>query len=401
MKRRHFLQLVGTGSAAAGVFPLISLTDIAKLHDSIEPFRLKTLSYIESVCMKDGPYGQYRYSANVTKPTLYSSSYAAMTRHLYRDLDSLTEHQRQEWINYLQSHQRDDGMFHDPVVDNGQYIADEHLSWHVTTALHCLGADALKPLRWINKYKDKRILKKWLDDLEWGFRVDYTSNTVQNLCVALQYARDFHEDEDAAGPVNQILDYLANRLDAKTGLWGGSAYDLNKETDLSHAIQAAYHFWLLWIYDGKMIPFPKLATDHLLRTQNKNGGYGCGVHNYKNPYRSSACEDIDSIDPMVRLMLSTGYRRDDITRSLERALPWVLSKQTENGSYVFLPGEEFEYGHPELYAAKGAGGMFATWFCTLTLAYLAKGLPGSVVGRYDWQFVKSPGSHFWCDVKLS
>ena len=39
--------------------------------------------------------------------------------------------------------------------------------------------------------------------------------------------------------------------------------------------------------------------------------------------------------------------------------------------------------------------MFPTWFRTLTLAYLAKALPDSVVGRYDWQFCNCPGLQFW------
>lgn len=396
MKRRHFLQIIGAGSVATGVFPYISCANRAEYPNAIESIRTKTLLYIESIRLTNGTYGRFRYSTDVTTPTLYSSTYAAMTRHLYNDLDSLSGQQRQEWIDYLQSHQGDDGLFRDPIVDSGQAV--EHLSWHVTTALHCLGVNARKPLQWVNKYKNKKVLQNWLDKRRWGYKVDYASNIIQNLCVALQYARDFHNDQDAAEPVDQILEYLANRVDPKTGLWGGSEYDLNKEIELSHAIQAAYHFWLLWIYDGKMIPYPELAVDQLLKTQNKNGGYGCGVHNYKNPYLSSACEDIDSIDALVRLMLVSDYRRDDIIKSLEQALPWVLTNQTDSGSWVFLPGLEYQYGHPEMYAGNGVGGMFPTWFRTLSLAYLGKGLPDSSVGRYNWQFVKSPGSHFWCDV---
>ncbi len=397
INRRRFLRQMGIGVGAAVAFPLVSQADPVEPTVSILPIRAKTLSYIASMRLTDHPYGRYRYSANATKPTLYSSAYAAMTRHLYNDLHSLSDRQRQEWIDYLQSYQGDDGLFRDPVIGRGQ--AYEHLSWHVTTALHCLGVNARKYLKWIDKYKNKKALQPWLDARRWGYKVDYASNIVQNLCVALQYARDFQNDKDAAEPVNQILDYLANRADPKTGLWGDGEFDLNKEIDRSRAIQAAYHFWLLWMYDGKMIPYPELAVDQTLKTQNQNGGYGCGVHNRKYPYLSSACEDIDSIDPLVRLMMATGYRRDDIVKSLKRALPWVLTNQTDSGSWVFKRGLDFKYGHSEMYAGKGVGGMFPTWFRTLSLAYLGKGLPDSIVGRYDWQFVKSPGSHFWCDVK--
>jgi hypothetical protein len=395
-QRRRFLQgVVGGGIVAlpalysANGFAFESLV-------SIESIRQKTLAFIESMRITDGPFGRYRYSSDVQKPTLYSSTYAAMTRHLYRDLESLSHSEREEWIDYLQNHQRDDGLFTCPVATFGQ--ANEHLSWHVTTALHCLGETARKPLHWIEPYKDAKTLNVWLDKRRWGRKVDYASNIVQNLGVALQYARDFHDDKDAAASVTQLLDYLANRADPKTGLWGDGELDLNKEQDLSRAIQAAYHFWLLWDYDRKPIPYPDLAVDQTLKTQNKLGGYGCGVHNKKYPYQSSACEDIDSVDPLVRIMLSTGYRRADILQSLKRALPWVLTNQTESGSWVFKRGLGFQYGHPAMRAGEGVGGMFPTWFRSLCLAYLGKGLPDSLVGQYDWQFVQSPGSHFWPDA---
>jgi prenyltransferase beta subunit len=397
MKRRRFLQQIGAGSVVAVTLPVVAHANSAEASSSIELIRKKTLSYIDSMRLADGPFGRFRYSANATKPTLYSSTYAAMTRHLYNDLDSLSDQQRQEWIDYLQSHQGDDGLFRDPVIGRGQAI--EHLSWHVNTALHCLGVNARKRLRWVDKYKDKKALQGWLDARRWGYKVDYTSNIVQNLCAALQYARDFQNDENAAEAVDQILDYLANRADPKTGLWGDGEFDLDTKIDRSRAIQAAYHFWLLWIYDGKMIPYPELAVDQTLKTQNKNGGYGCGVHNRKYPYLSSACEDIDSVDPLVRLMLAREYRRDDIAKSLERALPWVLTNQTESGGWVFKRGLDFKYGHSEMYAGEGVGGMFPTWFRTLCLAYLGKGLPDSFLGHYEWQFVKSPGSHFWRNLQ--
>jgi len=393
--RRLFLQQMGLAGLALAALPEGAWGEENDAAEVMQRIRSRTLEYIESMRLGDGPYGRYRYSADVSKPTLYSSTYAAMTRHLYGDLDSLADAQRQSWIDYLQSHQNEDGLFRDPVIGRGQ--AYEHLSWHVTTALHCLGANARRPLRWLDQFKDPATLARWLDGLDWGYRVDYTSNTVQNLCVALQYARDFHHDEDAAAPVEQILTSLAERADPQTGLWGSGQYNLNKPIDLSRAVQAAYHFWLLWIYDGQTIPYRQLAVDQLLKTQNEKGGYGWGVHNRVDPTNSSACEDIDSVDPLVRLMRASDYRRDEITASLERALPWILTNQTASGSWVFKRGLSFVYGHPEMRAGAGVGGMFPTWFRTLCLAYLGQGLPESPPGKYRWQFVHSPGSHFWID----
>ena len=59
--------------------------------------------------------GRYCYAAGCTVPTVYSSCYAAMTRHLLGDLGSLAAAERQDWIAYLQAHQDGDGLFRDPV----------------------------------------------------------------------------------------------------------------------------------------------------------------------------------------------------------------------------------------------------------------------------------------------
>ena len=103
-----------------------------------------------------GDGGRYRYAAGCTMPTLYSSTYAAMARHLLGDLETLDAAERAAWIAYLQSHQDDDGLFRDPVIfGQGWYKGDPlwcgrpHLTCHVVTALACLGAVAEKPLRWL------------------------------------------------------------------------------------------------------------------------------------------------------------------------------------------------------------------------------------------------------------
>jgi hypothetical protein len=47
---------------------------------------------------------------------LYSSAYAAMTRSLHRDLENTPDAERQEWIEYLNHCQDDDGLYRDPVI---------------------------------------------------------------------------------------------------------------------------------------------------------------------------------------------------------------------------------------------------------------------------------------------
>ena len=132
-----------------------------------------------------------------------------------------------------------------------------------------------------------------------------------------------------------------------------------------------------------------------MRTQNARGGFGWGVHNSKDPWNSSACEDIDSIDPLARLSTQTGYRRQEVIAALERALPWVLSNQNEDGGFVFMRASSFCYGHDLMCSGPDESAMFPTWFRTLSLAILGQVLPGSPVSEIPWQFCQCPGMQFW------
>ena len=369
--------------------------------DFLVGVRARTLVYVEAQRVDSAAgYGRYRYAERMAAETLYASCYAAMTRHLYGDLDALDAGRRGEWVDYLQSHQDDDGLFRDPAIFGEGWYADDplwcgrpHLTCHVIIALTCLGAVAQKPLRWLMQFHAPGAIEDWLTARDWGERVGWTGNEVMNVGTLLQYARDFLSDDRAADTLGRMLEWLErNHLNADTGLWG--ARDTADPIGRSHAVQAAYHLWPLWTYDGRAVPHVERAVDSLLASQNPRGGFGWGVHNPDDGFNSSACEDIDSIEPLCRFVIVTDYRREDVVAALGRAVPWVLSNQNADGGYVFMRGQAFEYGHRFMRADRDVSAMFPTWFRTLALACLGRALPQSPVGVYPWHFCRCPGYQF-------
>ena len=372
-------------------------------------FRDEVLRFVSQQQIESEGTGRYRYSTVCSRPTLYSSCYAVMIRSLFGDLGSLSvgptllsgKDERTAWTAYLQSFQQDDGLFCDPVIYNqGSYTGDPfdcgrpHLTCHVLTALACLGATAQKPFAWVETFSDLDTLRSWLDCRDWGERVAWTGNEIMNLGTLLQYSRDFHADVRAGRAMECMLDWLeSNYLDPAIGLWG--AVDTADPLWRSHAVQAAYHWWTLFAYDKRPFPCAQRAIDTLLATQNPLGGFGWGVHNPCDPWTSSACEDIDSIDPLARLSSQTDYRIDDIRAALARAADRVLVNHSDDGGFVFVRDSGFEYGHPELRGERGQGAMFPTWFRTLSLAYIGKALPEHTLGQYPWMFADCPGYQFW------
>ena len=68
-----------------------------------------------------------------------------------------------------------------------------HLLPHVLMALNAFGVTAKKRLSFIEKYKDERYFKEFLESRNFEDKAANTSNELQNIGVALQYARDFLE----------------------------------------------------------------------------------------------------------------------------------------------------------------------------------------------------------------
>lgn len=357
---------------------------------NVNSLRTKTLSFVESMRVQGKPTGRYRYSKSQRIPVLYASAYAALTRHLYEDLHTITDGEKEEWISCINAFQCDDGLFRDPVVSNE--IAEtevwwgwRHMTMHIIMALTVLGGRVSREFTFLDPLLDLDTLVAWLKSRDWGNNACNVSNEVQNVGTLLQYSRDFHDNGRAGHAVDCLLDWLEKTQNRETGSW---KYPSDTTETRSLAVQTGYHLWLLFFYEKRPIRYVERIIDTALATQNKVGGFGVALN-------SSACEDIDSIDPLVRLSMMTDYRNDEVRAVLKRALPWILANINDDGGFVFRRGEQMVYGHELMSSKINESAMFPTWFRTLSLAYLSKALPDSYVGNFDWKFIQCPGLQFW------
>ncbi len=362
-------------------------TTLAAMPD-IAPVRQATLAFFERLRVEGSPYGRYRYTLNGTAPLLYASAYAALTRSLYDDLSVLSPSQRSEWVAYLASYQGDDGLFHDPAIacpaaDEGNSWGWRHLTLHMFMAFAALGAVAPRLVESIRRFRTRADVNGWLETRDWANDAPEVSNEVQNEVTFLQYARDFQGQAWAGDAVSWMLDWLEQHASPVSGLWGPDPWDAHTR---SIAVQTGYHLWLLFAYDQRPVRCPTNVVDACLATQNSLGGFGPRAN-------STACEDIDSIDPLFRFA-PAGYKQDHIWQCAARALPWVLANMNDDGGFAFQRVTPFNYGHPAMLARANESAAFPSWFRTLSLAYLGHLLPASLCGRYHWQFLRCPGHQF-------
>ena len=339
--------------------------------------------------LKNGTYGRYRYSEMSDEPLLYASIYAALTRYLYRDLGNLKNSERIEWIEHIQIHQREDGLYADPLVVNDiaetcEWWGWRHLTAHALVALACLGAKSEKRIRYIEPFYSQDYMSTWLGNCDWGAGSD-DSNAVHHIGAYLLYARDYQQDQSACQAIEVLFNWLDDHVDVVSGLWGGRP---EIPADLDILIQTAYHMWILYFYERRPIPFIEQAINNVLANQNIFGGFGCNLN-------TSACQDIDSIASLVWFSRMTSYRFEDIKKSLQRALPWVLANMNIDGGYVFQRGIPLTYGHTLMRSETDRSAMFPSWFRSLCLGYITQVPIDNWNVDFSPQFIQCPVLQCW------
>lgn len=356
-------------------------------YSSSKTFRTdKTMEFISK--NRQGKYA-FSFSKTSAYSTLYSSIYAAATLSLLGKLSELSTKERQDWAYYIQSYQCEDGLFRDPVVANDIAETEDwwgwrHLTCHALIALTALGFTIQNEFKVLEPFYKAGFTTSWLEARQWKTKLDCVGNEILNYGTLLQYARDFHQEVRAANALAEMYKWLDKAQDPDTGLW---APPFNTRRLLSVGVQNAYHIWLLYFYDEKPIQYVDRCVDSCLATQNKLGGFGVQPN-------SSACEDIDSIDPLVRFHHLTNYRHDEVKEALTKAYKWVLVNVNEDGGFVFRRGEPRRYGHKLMSSKADEGAMFSTWFRTLSLAYLSKVVDDLHLKEANWCFVHCPGYQF-------
>lgn len=326
----------------------------------------------------DGEYA-YKFSQSCQKDTLYASVYACMVRAW---LNNITEKEKQEWGEYFNSFQNSEGFYIDNNCFNEKYMNGDgwgarHLIPHILIALKRTDSQPKYEFSFLNKMKNPDNIVKLLESLDfkniWG-----SSNTIMNYGVSMQYARDymnlpFHDS------ILALEEWLIKRIRSDCGMW---QMDKNIENHvLYETIRGAYHIYPLFIYDNIKIPYFEKAMPYLLRAQNSQGGFDVN----KN---SSACDDIDAIDPLLRIAAQFDMRNNlTIRKTIWLAKRNILNNRNGDGGFVFDRRSEFAYGGAQQLSSKlNESNLFGTWFRLLSLLLIE-----NYYGNKDINLLDFPG----------
>jgi prenyltransferase beta subunit len=345
-----------------------------------ENIKKSTLQYVRSLKIDDKIYN-YKFAESQVKENLYSSVYALLIFDLYDEVKNLTEIEKKEWIDYLDSFQnKNDGLWYDENLRNEHYDDSDwwgarHLAIHMIAGYTALDIKPKYKIKYVEKYFDLVFTKSWLDSFDWDSFFPHSNdvdNKLMNIMVILQYNRDYYDDIQAKETLEFIYDYLNSKINGQTGMWGKC--DIDNPYELSRTVQFAYHLLMPYFFDKKEIAHRDKIVELALKTQNKLGGFGVDLN-------SSACEDIDSVDLLIHL----SKNNLEVDNALKKALAWILSNQMEGGGFVFKQNISIWYGHDILTAKSNEAQLFATWFRTLSILKITKFL--NIKNNYNYTSV--------------
>jgi hypothetical protein len=296
--------------------------------------------------------------------------------------------QLDEWLDNFDTYQDECGLFRDPALAGEEFEGvgawgdgwgARHLAALLIAAYARGGRKPRHPLRFLHPYYDPENLERWLGGFDLATSVWSQSNYIMNMYCLMQFDRDYMDEPRAAVAVRRIGEFLLSRQNPTSGMWHAGD-SLPTRAALNDAIRGAYHFYPLFEYEGLAVPHQDKVIDLILSSQNAWGAFE------EEDRPSGACEDIDAIDPLLRFARRTGHRRHDVQLAAQRSLIWILACRNPDGGSVSLLENGCHYGnHPATTSAPGESNMFATWFRTLTAAYLTNYLgmeQNFDIGRY-------------------
>ena len=326
---------------------------------------------------------QYNFSSNSENTSLYGSVYAC----LIKGLLNLDFDRKREIADYFDAFQnKADGLFYDPKVNSEIYSDSDwwgarHLALHIILAYKLIGFKPKHQFKFLYKFYKEGYVTNWINSFD--FNSDNLGDTdidnkIMNIGGLLQYQRDHFQDKNAERPLNELKKALLEKINPNTGMWGH--FDIDDKNSRSRMVQFSYHLFPIFFYDDYyQFDYEKIVSN-VLKTQNSFGGYGV----QKN---SSACEDIDSIDILLRFYPYVNEEsKKSIDKSIDKAIQWIFVNKVNDGGFSFKLNDNHIFGDPMFYTNKNKSSMFSTWFRILSIGYIDKWL-----GYKNFNLLDMPG----------
>ncbi len=252
-----------------------------------------------------------------------------------------------------------------------------------------LGVNPAHPLKFVDSYATSQACAAWLEQLNWSTRewsrsLDWSDPAVENgarLRLLLSFLIHESQQNPSAGidaAVNTIFDWLDERQDPISGLWG-----LNRGRRFSVPSTMAGFFAPSYFEFGRPLRNAERLIDTLVGMQH---GHGL----FSPPAEPAACAALTVVEALVRLSRVTEHRASTVKAALAYAFrPLVagLKAALSAADIGFWPG-------PAASTWIRTSSLAMIWLNLQAVALISQRSPESFLPGAHWQFPLSspPGA---------
>jgi len=271
-------------------------TSKAKVVD-LSAIRRQVMAYVDSLHVPGKPYGCYRDKPGAA-PSLYAACDVAILRTIMgEDLrTSLTEKQRREWIDYINTFADEDGTYHGGRQDHSR----AHANGMVIGALGPLGGKQKYPVRLYDAFDTPAEVGAWLEKVDWRNQWG-GSHLFWGGMHCFSWSRRCTPEWRKA-----VFAWLDANLDPDTGWWRKGVAQAKPGID---GLGGGAHIWPIYQHHGHRFPYPERVIDSILAMQKADGcwlGYG----NYM---------ELDALYGLAYMTSLAGdYRKGDVAAAVAR-----------------------------------------------------------------------------------
>jgi hypothetical protein len=247
-----------------------------------------------------GGAGHYARKPGETVMEVYGTTDMACIFYALGKLN-LTEKQRSEWIEAIQSFQNPDTGY---LVEKDPTHDKLHNTAFSLAALNLLSAGAKYPLKFAAEYKDPWA---FLSTLDWEKNVYTESHKGAGVGAIYALAPELHDPKWFA----EYFAFCDSLFDPNNGMMGKN----KPASGDSDQIGGTFHYAFLYNHFNRRIPYPEKRIDSIIALQQPDGYWRAD----KSPWLT-----LDALYLMTRSVRQQPYRVEDVRRVVRKTMDVLM-----------------------------------------------------------------------------
>ncbi|MCW8965806.1 MAG: hypothetical protein OQK82_03835 [Candidatus Pacearchaeota archaeon] len=246
----------------------------------IHEIRNSVLQWLSTMAV-DEKQIKYKFSKN-SGDSLFSSCFALFILDLFKETDNLSERQKIDWSDYINSFQKkEDGLFYpEPIYHHDKERAVYQVTSFCLSALSILEKKPRYRLAVVDKWRSPECVEKYLSERGCHLGMGGSGNKAMFQAIFLTHEYEETADETLKQSINAWFAFH-DKHQNEFGFWG-------KSGRLYYGVQNAFHQFVIYDYWNRTYHKIEKIVETIRHIQGKDGHF--------SPIPGgNTCKDYDAI----------------------------------------------------------------------------------------------------------